>query len=360
MLFIKFSLYDLVCWEQYLTAKIVNEGVCNGITCPENGCDIIVDEKTITNIIKEPNVIEKYQHLITNSFVVTNRFLRWCPSPKCLNAIKVNYPEFIAINCDCGANFCFLCGEKWHEPTRCHLLKNWNKKCMGETSEKIDCETANWILSYTKECPKCNAAIEKNGGCNHMTCRNVSCRHEFCWLCMADWVKHGYQQSCNRFEESEKAQTARSKLQRYIHYWTRFHNHQQSLKSEQKLFEEINTKMEELQLRNLTWVEVQFLKNASEILCKCRQTLMYSYPFAYYLSKNNQSTIFEDNQADLEIITEKLSDYLERDFTQVQDLTSIKTSIIDISKYCDSRRKVLVDHVYEGYDADFWEYQNLE
>lgn len=31
--------------------------------------------------------------------------------------------------------------------------------------------------------------IEKNEGCNHMTCRH--CLHEFCWLCGNNWYSHG-------------------------------------------------------------------------------------------------------------------------------------------------------------------------
>jgi ariadne-1 len=150
------------CWRQYLTNKIISDGVCNAITCAENGCDIIVDDQTITDIVKEPKVRAKYQYLITNSFVVTNRFLRWCPTPNCLNAIKVNHIEFIPIECNCGSVFCFLCGEKWHEPTRCNILKSWNKKCLGETGEKIDCETANWILSYTKVCNHLTQELTNN------------------------------------------------------------------------------------------------------------------------------------------------------------------------------------------------------
>jgi hypothetical protein len=70
-------------------------------------------------------------------------------------------------------------------------------------------------------------------------------------------------------------------------------NHMQSLKFENKLYASIKEKMEEMQQHNMSWIEVQFLKKAVDILCQCRQTLMYTYVFAYYLKKNNQSVIFE-------------------------------------------------------------------
>lgn len=51
--------------------------------------------------------------------------------------------------------------------------------------------------------------------------------------------------------------------------------------------------MEEMQKHNMSWIEVQFLKKAVDVLCQCRQTLMFTYVFAFYLKKNNQSIIFE-------------------------------------------------------------------
>jgi len=85
------------------------------------------------------------------------------------------------------------------------------------------------------------------------------------------------------------------------------------------------------------------------------KTLMCTYVFAYYLKKNNQSMIFEDNQKDLESATEKLSEYLERDITS-ENLADIKQKVQDKYRYCEKRRKVLLDHVHEGYDKDWWEY----
>lgn len=48
-----------------------------------------------------------------------------------------------------------------------------------------------------------------------------------------------------------------------------------------------------MQSLNMTWIEVQFLKKAVDVLCQCRQTLMYTYVFAFFLKRNNQSIIFE-------------------------------------------------------------------
>lgn len=39
-------------------------------------------------------------------------------------------------------------------------------------------------------CPHCNVWIEKNMGCNHMTCTN--CRWEFCWQCKGNYHAHNY------------------------------------------------------------------------------------------------------------------------------------------------------------------------
>lgn len=58
---------------------------------------------------------------------------------------------------------------------------------------------------------------------------------------------------------------------------------------------------------------------------------MYTYAFAYYLQKNNHTLIFEDNQRDLEMATEILSEYLERDITS-SSISDMKIFVQDKTK----------------------------
>lgn len=57
------------CWTNYLTTKIIEEGMGNKISCAAHSCDILVDDQTVVNLVNDPKVKLRYQHLITNSFV---------------------------------------------------------------------------------------------------------------------------------------------------------------------------------------------------------------------------------------------------------------------------------------------------
>ena len=61
----------------------------------------------------------------------------------------------------------------------------------------------------------------------------------------------------------------------------------------------------------------------------------------------------------LEVATEQLSEYLEREITS-DILVDIKQKVQDKSRYCENRRAVLLSHCHEGYEKDFWEYQQSD
>ncbi|KAJ1396709.1 hypothetical protein B484DRAFT_472235, partial [Ochromonadaceae sp. CCMP2298] len=159
------------------------------------------------------------------------------------------------------------CGEEAHDPCCCAQLAEWTLKCMNES------ETANWILANTRKCPECNTRIEKNQGCNHMTCR--LCKHEFCWICMGGWQDHGQTTGgfykCNRFVPKEVSvavnavERAKAELDRYLHYYKRYHGHDHALKFASSQRESAEARMVEQQEQQKTsWIDVQFLKQAAE------------------------------------------------------------------------------------------------
>lgn len=88
----------------------------------------------------------------------------------------------------------------------------------------------------------------------------------------------------------------------------------------------ISIKMDQMQQHNFSWIETQFLKKAVDILSQGRRALMYTYAFAFFLKTSNMSAIFEENQSDLELATEQLSEFLERDL-ETENLVTLKQRV---------------------------------
>ena len=333
------------CYQQYLSQKIKGEGEAARIKCPGDGCNRIVDAKSL-DLLVTPDLTDRYHQLLTRTYVDDKDNLKWCPAPECIYAVECAVKKrdlnriVPTVTCQCNYHFCFGCGQADHQPCPCSFVRKWLKKC------EDDSETANWISANTKECPKCGSTIEKNGGCNHMTCRK--CRNEFCWMCMGVWSEHGTSwYNCNRYEEKSGAEArdaqarSRQSLERYLHYFNRYSNHEQSAKLDKDIFHKTEKKMMLLQSSSgMSWIEVQFLEHASQALQRCRQTLKWTYAFAYHLARNNQTEIFEDNQKDLEMAVENLSEMFEK---PTEKLAGLKVDMMDKTAYCNRRRVILLD-----------------
>lgn len=142
-----------------------------------------------------------------------------------------------------------------------------------------------------------------------------------------------------------------------MHYYDRYQNHQHSYDLETKSFQKIRSKLFRGE-QQLSTNDSHLIEKGYNVLLNCRQLLTYTYPFAYYLIKNNQSIVFEENQADLEKICEELSGLLEQDLTKEVVFNQIKTKLIEKYQYCDSRKNVLLKHVKEGYIHEYWQYHD--
>lgn len=77
-------------------------------------------------------------------------------------------------------------------------------------------------------------------------------------------------------------------------YYNRYANHEQSAKLDQDLYQKTEKKMEEMQqTSDLSWIEVQFLKKAVDVTVQSRTTLKWTYAFAFYLDRTNETELFE-------------------------------------------------------------------
>lgn len=170
---------------------------------------------------------------------------------------------------------------------------------------------------------------------------------------MGLWSEHGTSwYNCSRFdaksgEEARDVQAkSRQSLERYLHYYNRYANHEQSARLDKDLYLKTEKKMTMLQSTSgMSWIEVQFLDSASQALQQCRQVLKWTYAFAFYLQRNNLTDIFEDNQKDLEMAVEGLSEMFEM---PLSNLAGLKVDMMDKTAYCNKRRVLLLSDTAEN------------
>eukprot|EP00591_Stephanopyxis_turris_P002873 CAMPEP_0195523328 /NCGR_PEP_ID=MMETSP0794_2-20130614/22352_1 /TAXON_ID=515487 /ORGANISM="Stephanopyxis turris, Strain CCMP 815" /LENGTH=566 /DNA_ID=CAMNT_0040653301 /DNA_START=138 /DNA_END=1838 /DNA_ORIENTATION=+ len=341
------------CWNGFLDCAISGGPSCVRSLCPAEKCTEAVTEEEVA--AAAPELKSKFERYQLRSFVEMNDMCRWCPGPGCTQVAMSGSAGLGGIaDCDCGTRFCLRCGEEPHAPASCGELTLWKEKCKNES------ETANWILANTKPCPKCSSRIEKNQGCNHMSCQQ--CKYEFCWICLAPWADHGANTGgyykCNRYDpnstgdDNSDAARAKRELDRYLHYYKRFHAHSVAQKFAEKQLRETEARMILLQesTDNATWTDVEFLKAATEQLVECRRVLKYTYTFAYYLTdstKTMQKERFEHHQEMLEKFTENLSELSEMPLAEMD-----RTDVVNQTRVVGRFMKNVLTYVEDGMEED--------
>jgi hypothetical protein len=75
---------------------------------------------------------------------------------------------------------------------KCKYCLDYEKMDKTSCNDNLNSEdTGNFVcekcesVEGIKKCPSCHVKILKNGGCNHMTCRQ--CKYEWCWVCLEKW-----------------------------------------------------------------------------------------------------------------------------------------------------------------------------
>lgn len=105
---------------------------------------------------------------------------------------------------------------------------------------------------------------------------------------------------------------AKAELNRYLHYYQRYHNHDQSRKFAERqrvLAEKRMTALQQASGGGSAWIDFQFLAGATNQILECRAVLKYTYVYAYYLPEGPEKRLFEFLQQQLEASTEQLSEF---------------------------------------------------
>ncbi|CAN6236566.1 unnamed protein product [Urochloa humidicola] len=292
--------YCDACWSGYIHAAVGDGPRCLSLRCPDPACSAAV-ARDLVDAVAGADDRARYALFALRSFVEEGGGgVKWCPAPGCTLAVELAAGGAAAamdVFCECRHGFCWGCGEEAHRPVSCGTVRAWLAK------NASDAESAKWVLANTKLCPSCRRPIEKNQGCNHMTCR-APCRHQFCWLCLDPWKSshhcsryydYGHQPreldkdmsaqgKAARKEEAERRQ-AKASLDRYLYYYQRWASNRTSL---HKAIED----MDQLRRSGLDKMaasleikveDLEFLTKAYELIADGRRLMRWVYAYGYYL-----------------------------------------------------------------------------
>ena len=325
------------CYIEYINNKLLNEPLnILDTPCPLNGCNLYLTRTIFKKCITKKKMQKIFAKSVVRNFILTNKNIKLCPNPKCNLSIRVQNNISKEIKCQCGTIFCFSCLEESHIPCDCDMIKQWKEF----TEDKGSGEDFIWIKENTKKCPKCQQPIEKNQGCNHMTCRRKAggCGYEFCWVCMQSWNSHtikkiGDYYTCQKIYDEEYKKKEKKKnlyipgrlkklfegekideLERYIVYYKKWYNYYRNLEISDKILEKMkNCKQDLIEKKKMIENDLNFLDESFNTMIDCTRLLKYIYIFKYYLKENINITLFENNLEILQNQTDSLLELIELD-----------------------------------------------
>jgi ankyrin repeat protein len=368
-------------------------------SCPHHECDHGFSYRDMEDLLAgDLDVLKRITDASTEHFITSSSDYRFCTHPGCGGVVRrLPQPAFtragfgaqfldytgatcVAIDSQCeigeaqtltyegvedgnysncqskvqprkAHRFCFACGESVHWPLSCEKLDEWKDKMREEIGD-VEGESTGadfndlaqkmWLKANTRPCPMCNVPIEKNEGCNHMTCTNPSCLHEFCWICRKDWKLHGTSTGgffrCNIWQEEDsesgrpngvapipthsdtaglgepddqgygtaifsarEAWKKSQEMNRFLHHYSRYEAHGESSALERQMGDSVCTRLAPVVEAavdfdgspsfNFRGQGLSFVHAAFTELLECRSVLRHSYPFSYfrYLGSSSMS-----------------------------------------------------------------------
>ncbi|XP_040329508.1 cullin-9 isoform X8 [Herpailurus yagouaroundi] len=245
------------CWNEYLTTRIEQNLVLN-CTCPIADCPAQPTGAFIRAIVSSPDVISKA-----------------------------------------------------HYPASCGHMSQWVDDGGYYDGMSVEAQSKHLAKLISKRCPSCQAPIEKNEGCLHMTC--AKCNHGFCWRCLKSWKpSHKDYYNC-----SAMVSKAARQEKRFQDYNERCTFHHQAREFAMSLRNRVSAIQEVPPPKSFT-----FLSDACRGLEQARKVLAYACVYSFYNQDTEHMDMVEQQTENLELHTNALQILLEETLLRCRDLAS--------------------------------------
>ncbi|KAL4675607.1 hypothetical protein H8959_009752 [Pygathrix nigripes] len=284
------------CWNEYLTTRIEQNLVLN-CTCPIADCPAQPTGAFIRAIVSSPEVISKYEKALLRSYVESCSNLTWCTNPQGCDRILCRQGLGCGTTCSkCGWASCFNCSfPEAHYPASCGHMSQWVDDGGYYDGMSVEAQSKHLAKLISKRCPSCQAPIEKNEGCLHMTC--ARCNHGFCWRCLKSW-KPNHKDNYNCSAMVSKAARQEKRFQDYNERCT-FHH--QAREFAVNLRNRVSAIHEVPPPRSFT-----FLSDACQGLEQARKVLAYACVYSFYSQDAEYMDVVEQQTENLELHTNAL------------------------------------------------------
>jgi hypothetical protein len=160
------------------------------LKCPAVRCGQDAQQVDIHEVLDTED-IRKYEDFYFKKFVEerSNEY-SWCPTAGCEYVFIYDHHNPMGANflCPlCLQNYCLDCRVQYHTGKSCGEYK---ADKINSTFSKDDEQFLSFVKGAKfKQCGKCKFWVERNQGCNHMTCR---CGYQFCYQCGGQYGQCGH------------------------------------------------------------------------------------------------------------------------------------------------------------------------
>lgn len=162
------------CYTAWLGLQLADNG-WQEVKCPGQSCRVNLTYEDIKTYASK-DIFERYDAIQARNALSADPNFRWCRAEGCTSG-QIHDPEELGnvFDCvECHERLCTVHEGAYHDNETCEEYEYRTSGQKDRDERKKEEEASKKaVKSLAKKCPKegCGSPIQKNGGCNHITCK---------------------------------------------------------------------------------------------------------------------------------------------------------------------------------------------